>query len=341
MTRAVTRRTFLAKVAAGGAAGVAAPLRWDRGRLARTQAAAVGMRVAGGTPAVPGVGAGGAKVVLLGTKGGPRVNRGRANPSNLVTAAGRSYVVDCGYGVIRQLVEAGVEAHEVRTILVTHNHSDHVLELGPLVYSAWAGGLREPVEVWGPPPISKIVAGFLDSLSYDIDIRMEDEGRPDLRKLVRVHEFEAPVSPSTVFEHDGLRVSAVRVRHPPITHAYAYRFDAPDRSIVLSGDTTYSPELIALASGADVLVHEVMHLGGVGRLLARVPNAATLRKHLIDSHTTTEQVGRVAVEARVKTLVLSHLVPGDDPSITDAMWTEDVRKNFQGEIIVGRDLMTI
>jgi len=325
MTDAATRRTFLTAVAA---AGLAAP------RAIAAQ--------------------GGTKVVLLGTKGGPRVNQGRANPSSLVTAAGQSYVVDCGYGVIRQLVEAGVEVHEVRTILITHNHSDHMLELGPLVYSAWAGGLREPVEVWGPPPISKIVANFLDSLAYDIDIRMEDEGRPDLRKLVRVHEFEAPGQPppypgeggagqasATVFDRDGLRVSAVRVRHPPITHAYAYRFDAPDRSIVLSGDTTYSPELIALASGAEVLVHEVMHLGGLDRLLARNPNAPTLRKHLIDSHTTTEQVGRVAAEARVKTLVLSHLVPGDDPSITDAMWTEDVRKNFSGEIVVGRDLMTI
>ena len=180
------------------------------------------------------------------------------------------------------------------------------------------------------------------SLAYDIDIRMADEGRPDLRKLVRVHEFEAPsIGSGTVFERDGLKVSATKVRHPPITHAYGYRFDTPGRSIVVSGDTTYSPELIALAKGADVLVHEVMHLEGLDRLLARIPNAPTLRKHAIDSHTTTEQLGHVAAEAGVKMLVLSHFVPGDDPSITDAMWIEDVRKNFLGEIVVGRDLMTI
>lgn len=311
-------------------------------------------------------GASDTKVVLMGTKGGPRVGKGRANPSNLVIAAGRSYVIDCGYGVTRQLVEAGFQAHEVRTILITHNHSDHMLELGPLIYNAWAGGLREPIEVWGPPPIGRIVANFLDSVGYDIDIRMADEGRPDLRKLVAVHEFEAPPSPflspqvgeaqsiyparaageasaraATMFERDGLKVSAARVRHPPISHAYAYRFDASDRSIVFSGDTTYSPELIALAKGADVLVHEVMHLGGLERLLSRVPNAPSLRKHLIDSHTTTEQLGHVAAEAGAKILVLSHLVPGDDPSITDVMWIEDVRKNFSGEIVVGRDLMMI
>jgi ribonuclease BN (tRNA processing enzyme) len=274
----------------------------------------------------------------LGTKGGPRVGRGRANPANVVMVNDRSYVVDCGYGVTRQLVDAGIEAHEVRTILITHNHSDHMLELGPLVYNAWAGGLREPIDVWGPPPVGKIMASFLESVAYDIDIRMGDEGRPDLRKLVRVHECE---SPGPMFEADGLKVSATTVRHPPLTHAYAYRFDTPGRSIVLSGDTTYSPELIALARGADVLVHEVMHLASLDQMLSRVPNAPALRRNLIGGHTTTEQLGRVAAEAGVKTLVLSHFVPGDDPSITDAMWTEGIRKNFAGEIVVGRDLLTV
>ena len=281
---------------------------------------------------------GDAKVVLLGTRGGPRVDKGPANPANLVIAAGRSYVVDCGYGVTRQLVNAGVEAHEVRTIFITHNHSDHMLELGPLIHTAWAGGLREPIDVWGPPPLGRAIPAFMDYMAFDIDTRIEDEGRPDLRKFVRLHEFEPQ---GTVFEVPGLKVSAVRVRHPPITNAYAYRFDTPGRSIVLSGDTTYSPELIAFARGVDVLVHEVLHLQGLDRLLSRVPNATTLRKHLLDSHTTTEQLGHVAAEAQVKKLVMSHFVPGDDPSITDALWIEGVRKNFSGEIVLGRDLMTV
>jgi ribonuclease BN (tRNA processing enzyme) len=307
-----SRRRFLA---AAGACGLAAAAGW--------RAAAAD---------------GEAKVVLLGTKGGPRVNRGNANPSNLVIAGGRSYVVDCGYGVARQLVNSGTEAHEVRTILITHNHSDHMLELGPLIYNAWAGGLREPIDVWGPPPLAKALPSFMDYMAFDIDTRMEDEGRPDLRKLVRVHEFEAQ---GPMFEAPGLKVSATKVRHPPITHAYAYRFDTPGRSIVLSGDTTYSPELIAFAKGADVLVHEVMHLAGIDRLLARNPNASTLRSHLLASHTTTEQLGEVAAAAQVKKVVLSHYVPGDDPSITDAMWAEGVAKHYSGEIVLGRDLMTI
>src|SRR5262249_17787679 len=133
------------------------------------------------------------KVTLLGTRGGPRVvKQGPANPSNLVTAAGRSYVVDCGYGVTRQLVDAAIEAHEVRTTLITHNPPDHMLELGPLVYNAWAGGLREPIDVWGPPPLNRMIASFLDYIAYDIDIRMEGEGRPDLRNLIRIRGVDAP-----------------------------------------------------------------------------------------------------------------------------------------------------
>src|SRR5262245_49344171 len=117
------------------------------------------------------------RLVLLGTKGGPRVGRGRANPANVVVVKGRPFVIDCGYGVTRQLIEAGIPPQQVRTILITHHHSDHILELGPLIYNVWACGLREPIDVWGPPPLRRIIDGFLQSMAYDIDIRIEDEGR--------------------------------------------------------------------------------------------------------------------------------------------------------------------
>ena len=173
---------------------------------------------------------------------------------------------------------------------------------------------------------------------FDIETRIGDEGRPDLRKLVTAHEF---AEPGLVMQNSDVKVSAARVRHPPIVHAYAYRFDAADHAIVISGDTTYSPELIALAKGADVLVSEVMHLAGLENLLKRVPNAATLREHLLASHIVTEDLGKLAAAAGVKTLVLSHLTPQDDASITDDMWVEGVRKHYGGQIIVGRDLLEI
>ena len=137
-------------------------------------------------------------------------------------------------------------------------------------------------------------------------------------------------------QDDNVKVTAALVDHPPIEHAFAYRFDAPDRSIVISGDTAVSKNLIALAKGADVLVHEALWVPAVDRIVAKVPNATTLKQHIIDSHTAVEDCGRVAAAAGVKTLVLSHLVPPDDPAITDQMWIDAAKKHFSGNVIVGQ-----
>ena len=280
----------------------------------------------------------GTRLILLGTKGGPRVGSGRNNPSTLLLINDVPYVVDCGAGTSRQLVAAGVPLNRLRYLFFTHLHSDHMLEYGPLVYNGWATGLRTRVDAYGPPPLKSATQAFWEYVRFDVDTRIEDEGRPDPRHLVVVNEFDGP---GTVMQNDDVTVTSAPVIHPPIKHAYAFRFDTKDRSIVISGDTHYAPGLIALAKGADVLVHEILYLPGLERLLARVTNAATLRKHLVDSHTVPEDVGRVASQAQVKTLVLSHFTPGDDPDITDDMWADGVRKHFKGQIIVGKDLMEI
>ena len=140
---------------------------------------------------------------------------------------------------------------------------------------------------------------------------------------------------------DSVKVTAALVKHPPVVPAFGYRFDAPDRSIVISGDTAPSDNLIKLAEGADVLVHEALYVPGVDRLVARVPSATTLKRSILSHHTSAEDAGRVAQAAGVKTLVLSHLVPSDDPEVTDATWIEAARKTFRGQVIVGHDLMEI
>jgi ribonuclease BN (tRNA processing enzyme) len=281
----------------------------------------------------------GARLVLLGTKGGPRVGaEGRVNPSSLLIINGVPYVIDCGYGVTRQLARAGMELPRLRYIFLTHQHSDHNLEYGPLLYNSWATGLKQQVDVYAPPPAVSMTKEFMASMRFDIDTRIADEGKPDLRTLVAVHEV---TESGPVMQNSDVKVSALRVKHPPVEQSYAYRFDTADRSVVFSGDTTYFPELAEFARDADVLVHEVMYLPGVDAMVKRVPNAATLREHLLASHTTTEDVGRVAAAANVKTLVLNHFVPGDDPSITDAMWADGVRKHYSGRIIVGHDLLEL
>jgi len=311
-----SRRNFLSGAAALAATAALAPLRAARAqRQAKT------------------------RLVLLGTGGGPRiVAPGRSKSANLIVVNGVPYVVDCGEGVAHQLVRAGVAPNTLRYVFITHHHSDHNLDYGNLIYDAWAAGLRGPVDSYGPPPIKAMTDAYWQLNRFDIETRIGDEGRPDLRKLVTAHEF---AEPGLVMQNADVKVTAARVRHPPIVHAYAYRFDAADRSIVISGDTTTSPELIALAKGADVLVSEVMHLAGLENLLKRVPNAATLREHLLASHIVTEDLGKLAAAAAVKTLVLTHLVPPDDNSITDEMWMEGVRKHYGGQIIVGRDLLEI
>jgi ribonuclease BN (tRNA processing enzyme) len=303
-----------------------------------TSAASLGIWYGLGTSFASGRDEKRTRLILLGTKGGPRVGEDRNNPSTLLLINGTPYLVDCGYGASRQLIKVGVPIDKLRYIFITHHHSDHNLEYGVLLNNAWATGSPMRVDAYGPPGLEKMTHDFFEYLKFDIETRIADEGRLDLRKLVAVHEFS---SPSLVLQNEDVKVTTCLVRHPPIKQAYAYRFDAKDRSIVISGDTAYCPALAAFAKGADVLVHEVMYLPAIEALLKRVPTASRLREHLLAAHTVPEDVGKTAAAAGVKALVLSHFVPGDDPSITDEQWSEGVRKFFKGRIIVGKDLMEI
>jgi ribonuclease BN (tRNA processing enzyme) len=280
------------------------------------------------------------RIVLLGTKGGPTLatKTGRSNASTLLVINDVPYVIDCGYGVSRQLINAGVSLDRLRYIFITHDHSDHDLEYGALFYNAWMTKQAPRVDAYGPVGLQRLTRSFFNYMKFDIETRMVDEGIADPRGLLTVHEFSRA---GLVMQNDQVKVTSLRVRHPPITQSYAYRFDARDRSIVISGDTAYAPELARFARGAEVLIHEAMYLPALERLIQQNPGAKRLREHLLAAHTSTEDVGRIASEAGVKTVVLTHFVPGDDPSITDEQWIAGVRKHFGGTVIVGRDLLEL
>ena len=278
------------------------------------------------------------RIVFLGTKAGPRVSLNASNPANLVQVNGTPYVIDCGMGVSRQLVAAGVPIPSVKNIFITHFHSDHSLEYGNLVYNAWAAGLSTPIHSYGPKGLIRYSFTYWELNRFDIETRVEDEGRPDLRKLLIAKEVEED---GLVMKDENVKVTAFRTPHPPIVDNFAYKFETPDGTIVFSSDTAFNPKLAEFAKGADVLVHEVLYEPAVDRLVIKTKNGATLKKHLMDSHTTTDDVGRIAAMAGVKVLVLSHFVPGDDPLVTDDNWTEGVKKNFSGKVIVAKDLMEL
>lgn len=278
------------------------------------------------------------RLILLGTGGGPRPRKVSSGAAQVIVVNGVAYVVDCGDGVARQFVSAGLALNTLRHVFITHHHSDHNADYGNLILLAWTAGLRTRVDTWGPPPLEKMTRLFFEMNAFDIDTRVKDEGRIPIVPLVHPHEI---TQGGVVMEDENVKVTAALVHHPPVVPSFGYRFDAPDRSIVISGDTAVSDNLIKLAQGADVLVHDALYVPGVDRLVARVPNATLLKQSIMSHHTTAEDAGRVAQAAGVKLLVLSHLVPPDDPTITDQMWLDAARTHFRGRVIVGKDLLEI
>jgi ribonuclease BN (tRNA processing enzyme) len=278
-------------------------------------------------------------VALLGTKGGPAIRTGSTNPtSSLLVLGGRKLVIDCGLGVTRGLVDQGMALKDLSLIFITHMHSDHYLELGPLIHTAWTAGLATPVTVHGPSGIEEYWKHFLASMKADIVLRMEDEGRPDLSTLV----IFKTLNEGEVLRLDDLTVTAMRNEHPPLLDTFALRFAGSGFGVVFSGDTAYLPRLADFAEGADLLVHEAMLEDALEALFKRVGNGDDrLKAHLLRSHTMARDAGKIATQARVGALALHHLIPSDDPEFTENDWIAALSGHWDGPLHVGKDGMRI
>lgn len=278
------------------------------------------------------------QIILLGTKGGPAVRQDGAMPTaSLLQMDGQNIVIDCGIGLTRSIVDAGVKLLDIDVIFITHLHSDHLLELGPLIYTIWTTGLTRKIPIYGPIGIQEYWDGFMQSMDYDHSIRIADDGRDPLHDMVEVHVF----GEGAIAEIEGIRVSSLRVDHPPITECYALRFDGTKASAVFSADTCYFPPLAEFSKGADVLVHEAMLEAGIQSILDRTPGASSLEQHLRASHTMAPDAGKIARDAEVGLLALHHLIPADDPAFNDSHWHEAVQQFWSGELLVGKDGMKI
>ena len=279
------------------------------------------------------------KVVLFGTKGGPRLIKGGSWPtSSALVLNDKVYIIDAGLGVTRQFIEAGFTYDQLETVFITHHHSDHNLELGGLVYTSWVGAPAHHIKLFGPHGLNRLMTSFVDSQAFDIDIRVHDEGLNDIRNCFSCHEFTEGV----VFEDDHLIVQALRVEHPPVTDCFALKFETETAKIVFGADTAYFPPLAEFARDADILVHEAMHLGGAKQICDMLKDTKPkLWDHFMASHTPCEDVGRIAASANCKTLVVNHFVPEIGFRVSKDEFETAIRSTFAGDLVLGKDLLSI
>jgi ribonuclease BN (tRNA processing enzyme) len=311
-----------------------------------------GARGAAATPAPKG-----SSLVMLGTQGGPSVNLSRGETASAVVVDGQPYLVDCGYGTLRALVQAGIRFADIGAVFVTHLHDDHTADVAALLTHKWTGGSNNPrpTVVYGPFGSRAMVEGAIAFFKGNTEIRIVDEGRTVRPESVFSGQDLSAPKVTEVFRDSRVTVKAVENAHFPERakekmpyRSLAYRFDMADRSMVFSGDTAYSTGLIELARGADILVCEAMTMAARRQFeatVARGPaNTESISRHVLETHTSTEEVGRMAAEAKVKTVVLYHLLPGSNAQrgpVTDDVYIGEVRKFFSGEVIVGRDQLRI
>jgi ribonuclease BN (tRNA processing enzyme) len=299
----------------------------------------------------------GMRVLLLGTQGGPNFNTQRAETASLVIIGNQLHLVDCGYGALAALIRADRNYRDVAHVFLTHLHDDHTADLASLMGHQWTGGRVTPTDIYGPDGTRRLVEGSLQFNRVSEEIRLVDEARSArMADLFHAHEIKATSTPTVAFRDATLAVSAVENTHYPVEslrrmrhRALSLRFDGPGRSVVFSGDTAYSENLVKLAHGADVLLCEALHIPSTRAAFdvrvaagAYADNPEGVWKHIVAAHTPLDVAGRMAREAGVRTLVLNHLIPGGwNPEIGDEVYRREAAREFGGEIIVGRDLMEI
>jgi ribonuclease BN (tRNA processing enzyme) len=310
------------------------------------------------------------ELVLLGTAGAPGPVAGRAGISSALVVGERVFIIDCGRGSPSAFADAGLGFPRLEAVFLTHLHADHIGDLPGMILYPWGNrvggaGPLAPVRVYGPgrpaampagdalfhrvtmicpelpaPGTTDLVEHILAGYAYHLNVMPLDAHMPDAGALVR--GFDVPVPddadgagqpPVVVFDDGVVRVTAVAVRHGRAVPALAYRFDTADGSVVFSGDTAVTDNLIALARDADILVHQVADLDYLKRQGAGPPELERMAASLTD----VTEVGGVAERARVRELILTHYLPAEPDAITEPEWAERAARGFSGTTIAGHD----
>ena len=295
----------------------------------------------------------GTRLLTLGTRGGPLPTVGRAQSSNLLIVNGALYVVDAGPGVTRRLTRAGISIRDIDNIFITHPHADHTGGLGELLTAEYNFNRTKAVNIYGPLGTETLVKALMQALSVYSDLLISEGRRTvSIAKVFSGHD----TGTGAIYQDANAKVTAAENTHfnfPPGTPAYgkyksyAYRFEAPDRVVVFTGDTGPSAAVTELAKGADMLVSEVNSIEEwkeqqikIGRWQSMTPEqqAASIR-HMSEEHLTPDEVGKMASRAGVKTVVLTHLPATADPKDEYKRFGEQVKKHFSGQVLIAKDLM--
>jgi len=267
--------------------------------------------------------------ILLGT-GYPRPDANHASAATAIVAGHKWFLVDAGRNVTMRIAGADLKYDEMQAVFLTHFHSDHIAGLPDVFQTSWQFGREtRPFELYGGTGVERLSKAMLDFFHDDIHIRRDlTEKLGAAGATIKTHI----VREGTVYDDGEVRVTAFTVDHRPVEPAFGYRFDCGGKSIVISGDTRPTPNLIKYARNADVLIMEAYlpeHFLEVDR-----PEVA---KILMSYHTSAEEAGEIAKAAHVKTLVLTHLVPAGK----DEVFFKRASTTFAGKVVVGRDLLRI
>jgi ribonuclease BN (tRNA processing enzyme) len=277
------------------------------------------------SPAVPGPSESSTFVVMLGT-GTPNPDPERSGPAVAVIAAGQPYLVDCGPGVVRRAAAGGLEMPALTRLFITHLHSDHTAGYPDVILTPWVLEREEPLEVFGPPGTKAMTDHLLAAYEEDIQIRLHGLQPQNPTGIeVEVHEIQ----PGVVYRDDHVKVTAFAVSHGAWKHAYGFRFDTADRTIVVSGDTTPTEAVVGACDGCDVLVHEVYAKTGWDR---RSPD---WQAYHASSHTSGVELGELAARAKPRLLVLYHQLMW---GATEEELLAEIRQSFDGEVAFANDL---
>jgi ribonuclease BN (tRNA processing enzyme) len=271
------------------------------------------------------------QIVFLGT-GTPRPQADHQGQSIAIRVNNKTYLVDAGVGLVRQAGAAGIKMEDLSACFLTHLHTDHTLGLPDLIFTPWIMGRTSPLELYGPGGTAKMADSILEAYKQDIDIRVHGmEAGNSTGYKVNAHD----IKPGTVYQDGNLKVSAFAVEHGSWREAYGYKFEAGGKTIVISGDTRPTKSVVEACHGCDVLIHEVY--SGYGGTAQKSPEE--WMKYMAAFHTSAEELGILATQAKAKMLVVTHFVVMG--SSNEAEMVKLVRKGFAGPVVVARDLVVI